>query len=47
VIRAEVLIGVSNVQETLRRVEAQQQTVAAALSYRITRDQWHAGITST
>ena len=47
VIRAEVLIGVSSVQEARRRVEAQRQTVAAAtLGYRITRDRWRAGIAS-
>ncbi len=47
VIRAEVLTSVSSVQEARRRVEVQQQTVAAAtLGYRITRDRWRAGMAS-
>ncbi|MGI4863086.1 MAG: TolC family protein [Janthinobacterium lividum] len=46
-IRAEVLTSVSSVQEARRRVEVQQQTVAAAgLGYRITRDRWRAGMAS-
>jgi outer membrane protein TolC len=46
-IRAEVLTSVSSVQEARRRVESQQQTVAAAaLGYRITRDRWRAGMAS-
>lgn len=48
VIRAEVLIGVSSVQEARRRVESQRQTVAAAaLGYRITHNRWRAGIALT
>jgi outer membrane protein TolC len=46
-IRAEVLTSVARVQEARRRVETQQQTVAAAaLGYRITRDRWRAGMAS-
>ena len=47
VVKAEVKIGVSNIQESQNRIITQQQTVATAeLSYRITRDRWKQGIAS-
>jgi outer membrane protein TolC len=46
-IRAEVKIALSNVEESKRRIESQVQTVSTAeLSYRITRDRWKQGIAS-
>ena len=47
IVRAEVKIGVSGVEEARRRIEVQRQTVATAeLGYRITRDRWKQGIAS-
>jgi outer membrane protein TolC len=47
IVRAEVKIGVSGVEEARRRIEVQGQTVATAeLGYRITRDRWKQGIAS-
>jgi outer membrane protein TolC len=46
-IRAEVKIALSKVEESKRRIESQVQTVSTAeLSYRITRDRWKQGIAS-
>ena len=46
-IRAEVKIALSKVEESRRRIESQGQTVSTAeLSYRITRDRWKQGIAS-
>ncbi|QHT69966.1 TolC family protein [Rhodocytophaga rosea] len=46
-IRAEVKIALSRVEESRRRIESQGQTVSTAeLSYRITRDRWKQGIAS-
>lgn len=46
-IRAEVKVALSNVEESKRRIESQVQTVSTAeLSYRITRDRWKQGIAS-
>jgi outer membrane protein TolC len=47
IVRAEVKIGTSGVEEARRRIEVQGQTVATAeLGYRITRDRWKQGIAS-
>jgi outer membrane protein TolC len=47
IIRAEVKISLSNVEEAHLRIKVQHQTVAAAeLGYRITRDRWKQGIAS-
>ncbi|RRB03857.1 TolC family protein [Larkinella rosea] len=47
VVRAQVKIGLSNVEEARLRIETQRQTVAVAeLGYRITRDRWKQGIAS-
>jgi outer membrane protein TolC len=46
-IRAEVKIAFSKVEESKRRIESQVQTVSTAeLGYRITRDRWKQGIAS-
>ncbi|MGM9509327.1 TolC family protein [Larkinella sp. GY13] len=46
-VRAEVKIGLSNVEEARLRIETQRQTVTVAeLGYRITRDRWKQGIAS-
>jgi outer membrane protein TolC len=47
VVRAQVKIGLSNVEEARLRIETQRQTVSVAeLGYRITRDRWKQGIAS-
>jgi outer membrane protein TolC len=46
-VRAEVKVSASGVEEARRRIEVQGQTVATAeLGYRITRDRWKQGIAS-
>jgi outer membrane protein TolC len=46
-VRAQVKVSTSGVEEARRRIEVQQQTVATAeLGYRITRDRWKQGIAS-
>lgn len=47
VVRAQVKIGLANVQEASLRIQTQQQTIGVAeLGYRITRDRWKQGIAS-
>jgi outer membrane protein TolC len=47
IVRAEVKISLSGVEEARRRIQVQGQTVASAeLGYRITRDRWKQGIAS-
>ncbi|MFD1142561.1 TolC family protein [Larkinella insperata] len=47
VVRAQVKISLSNVEESRLRIATQQQTVTVAeLGYRITRDRWKQGIAS-
>jgi outer membrane protein TolC len=47
IVRAQVKVTLSNVEEARRRIEVQSQTVSTAeLGYRITRDRWKQGIAS-
>lgn len=47
IVRAQVKIGIANVQEARLRIQTQQQTIGVAeLGYRITRDRWKQGIAS-
>ncbi|AKD57020.1 TolC family protein [Spirosoma radiotolerans] len=47
IVRAQVKIGLANVQEARLRIQSQQQTISVAeLGYRITRDRWKQGIAS-
>ncbi|QIP12458.1 TolC family protein [Spirosoma aureum] len=47
VVRAQVKIGLANVEEARLRIETQRQTISVAeLGYRITRDRWKQGIAS-
>lgn len=47
IVRAQVKIGLANVQEARLRILTQQQTISVAeLGYRITRDRWKQGIAS-
>ncbi len=47
IVRAQVKIGLSNVEESKLRIESQRQTISVAeLGYRITRDRWKQGIAS-
>lgn len=47
IVRAQVKIGLANVEEARLRIETQRQTISVAeLGYRITRDRWKQGIAS-
>ncbi|GAB3889400.1 TolC family protein [Spirosoma agri] len=47
IVRAQVKIGLANVEEARLRIETQRQTIGVAeLGYRITRDRWKQGIAS-
>ena len=47
IVRAQVKIGLTSVQEARLRIQTQQQTISVAeLGYRITRDRWKQGIAS-
>ncbi|MVM29748.1 TolC family protein [Spirosoma sp. HMF4905] len=47
IVRAQVKIGLANVEEARLRIQTQQQTISVAeLGYRITRDRWKQGIAS-
>ncbi|MFD2934244.1 TolC family protein [Spirosoma flavum] len=47
IVRAEVKIGLANVEEARLRIETQHQTITVAeLGYRITSDRWKQGISS-
>ncbi|WP_461129758.1 TolC family protein [Spirosoma aerophilum] len=47
IVRAQVKIGLANVQEARLRILTQRQTISVAeLGYRITRDRWKQGIAS-
>ena len=47
IVRAQVKIGLANVEESRLRIQTQQQTISVAeLGYRITHDRWKQGIAS-
>lgn len=47
IVRAQVKIGLANVEEARLRIETQRQTISVAeMGYRITRDRWKQGIAS-